>query len=170
MISAERRRRTARRSTNDAKEITMATTNPVPARRASATGIAFGTIVSASATPYGYTVSLWCSGAVLMHSHPRPGTGEVFLFAAGALSGFALLGAIAHGRLRAAAPLGPGREGVVAGLLHWFAVGIAVGAVALLAEIPSWIAWPLGSFAATTLYLVGATLQLALVARGGSGG
>jgi hypothetical protein len=30
-------------------------------------------------------------------------------------------------------------------------------------EIPSWVAWPLAMFAATTVYLLGASLQLAVV-------
>ena len=134
-------------------------------RMASSTGVALGTIVSASATPYGYTVSLWSSGALLIDRHHFPGVGDVFLFAGGALAGFTLLGLIAHGRPWAAAAPATGPEGVIVGVLHWFAVGVAVGAVALLAMIPSWVAWPVGSFAATILYLLGASAQLALVAN-----
>ena len=129
--------------------------------------LAFSTIVSASAPPYGYTVSVWTSGAILMHFRSSPNVGDVFLFAAGALLGFALLGLVAHGTLRAAPPLGPGLDWVRAGALHWFAVGAALGVVTLVAEIPSWIAWPLGSFAATTLYIAVAGLQLAFVTRQG---
>jgi hypothetical protein len=47
--------------------------------------------------------------------------------------------------------------------LHWFSVGVAVGAVALIAQIPSWLAWPLGSVAATTLFLLCSSLQLTFV-------
>ena len=141
------------------------TSQPAGQRKASTTGIALGTIVAASATPYGYTVSLWSSGAILSDRQGFPGVGQVFLFAAGALAGFTLIGLIAHGRLWAATPLAPGPEGVITGVLHWFAVGVAVGAVALLALIPSSVVWPLGSFTATTLYLLGASVQLALVAR-----
>jgi hypothetical protein len=54
----------------------------------------------------------------------------------------------------------------MAGALHWAAVGAAVGAVALLAELHEWFVWPLGSAAATVIYLVGAGLQLGLVAHG----
>jgi hypothetical protein len=72
---------------------------------------ALGTIVAASAAPYGYTISIWSSGAAL----------------------------------------------------HWLAAGAAVGAAALLAEIHAWEAWPLGSFAATSIYILGAGAQLAVV-------
>lgn len=54
---------------------------------------------------------------------------------------------------------------VRAGSLDVLAVGGAVGAVALVAEIHSWEAWPLGAFAATALYLLGASVQLTVVAR-----
>lgn len=124
---------------------------------------ALGTIVSASAAPYGYTVSLWSSGALLIHFHGLPRVGDVFLFLSGALLGFALVGAFAHGALRTTAPLAPDSGHVLTGLLHWFSVGVAVGSVALVAEVPGWIAWSLGSLVATTVYLVGASLQLAVV-------
>lgn len=50
-----------------------------------------------------------------------------------------------------------------AGALHWLAAGAAVGAAALIAEIHGWEAWPLASFAATVIYIVGASAQLAVV-------
>jgi hypothetical protein len=137
---------------------------PAEKRGVRAAGLATGTIVSSSATPYGYTVSLWSTGALLLHSHSTPAVWEVFLFAAGAVLGFTLIGLIAHGRMWAATTLPHGPETVLAGLLHWFAVGAAVGAAALVALIPGWVAWPLASLSATLLYLVGASAQLAFVA------
>ena len=135
-----------------------------PRRKApSTTGIALGTIVSASAAPYGYTVSLWSSGALLIHFRGSPNVGETFLFAGGALIGFALVGIGARPALRLSPPIEGSSERVVAGALHWFSVGAATGGVALIAQIPSWAAWPAGSFAATTLFLVCSSLQLAFV-------
>lgn len=122
-----------------------------------------GTVVSASAAPYGYTISLWSSGALLIHYHGFPKVGDVFLFLTGALLGFALVGAFAHGALRTRVPITPGRGHVLTGLLHWFATGLAVGSVALVATVPGWIAWSLGSLIATSVYLVGASVQLAVV-------
>ena len=122
-----------------------------------------GTVVAASAVPYGYTVSIWSSGAVLMHRLGTPNVLDVFLFVVGALIGFVALGLLAHGSLSRAELPAPGSERVHVGMLHWFAVGAAVGTVALLAEIPGRAAWGLGSFAATSLYMLGASLQLALV-------
>jgi hypothetical protein len=45
--------------------------------------------------------------------------------------------------------------------MNWFAVGAAVGAVALIGEIDGVAAWPLGACAATTIYLLCASAQLA---------
>jgi hypothetical protein len=125
---------------------------------------ALGTIVSASAASYGYTISLWSSGALLTHFHGPPNIGEIFLFLTGALLGFAVVGTFAHGALRTTQPISPSSAHVLTGLLHWFSVGIAVGSVALVAEVPSWIAWLLGSMIATSTYLLLASLQLAFVA------
>jgi hypothetical protein len=123
-----------------------------------------GTIVAASAAPYGYTVTLWSSGAVLLRSHGAPHVGDVFAFAAGALAAFSLMALLARGALARMESVDDAADRVWAGALNWFAVGAAVGAVALLAEIHGREAWPLGSFAATALYILAASLQLTVVA------
>jgi hypothetical protein len=125
---------------------------------------ALGTMVAASAAPYGYTVTLWSSGAIVIRSHGLPHVAEVFAFAAGALFGFGLMGLLARGALTSMEPLGDPADRVLAGALHWLAVGTAVGVAALLAEIPGWEVWPLCAFAATALYILIASFQLAVVA------
>ena len=51
-----------------------------PRRKSPSTaGIALGTVVLASAAPYGFTVSLWSSGALLIHFRGNPNVGDVFL-------------------------------------------------------------------------------------------
>ena len=125
---------------------------------------ALATIVAASAVPYGYTVTLWSSGAVLMASHGTPHVAEVFTFLGGALAGFGLMALVAHESLGRAELLDDAADRVRACTLHVLAVGGAVGAVALLAGIHSWVAWPLGAFAATGLYLLIASFQLTIVA------
>lgn len=93
---------------------------------------AFGTMVAASAAPYGYTVTVWSSGAVLMHSHGTPNVGDVFVFIAGALIGFALMSLVGQGALARMESLDHAGDRVLAGTLHWLAVGGAVGSVALV--------------------------------------
>ena len=126
---------------------------------------AFATMLEASAAPYGYTIAIWSSGALLIHYRTAPDVGEVFLFVAGAVVGFTLLGLVGRRAVETAKALGQGPARVWAGILDWFAVGLAVGAVALLAQIESWVAWPLGSFSATTVYFAAASLQLGLAVR-----
>jgi hypothetical protein len=93
-------------------------------------------VTGASAMPYGYTVTVWSSGAVLMHAHGTPNVGDVFLFLAGALAGFAAVALAA--RAPSAAPLDVTRgEPAIAGVLHAGAAGVAVGAAAFLALLRS---------------------------------
>lgn len=99
-----------------------------------------------------------------MDSHGRPSVGDVFLFLAGAVLGFGTLGLLAHGPLANRRSIDRRRDRVLAGALDWAAVGAAVGVVALLAGVHGWVAWPLASFIGTVVYLVGAGLQLGLVA------
>lgn len=126
-----------------------------------------GTVVAASAAPYGYTLTIWSSGAVLIDYRGKPGVGDVFLFLAGAVLGFSALGLLAQGPLANRRSIDRRRDRVIAGALDWAAVGAAVGVVAVLARIHGWVAWPLGSFVGTVIYLAGAGLQLGLVAANG---
>lgn len=126
---------------------------------------AFATMLEASAAPYGYTISVWSSGAMLMHFRGQPSVGEVFAFVAGAVAGFAALGAVGRRVVRRAEPLAPGPSRVWAGAMHWLAVGAAVGSATLIAQVQGWTAWPLASAGATIVYLALTTLELAIAAR-----
>ena len=50
-----------------------------------------------------------------------------------------------------------------AGAFDWIAVGASLGAVSLLDGIHGWLPWLVGPFAATVLYLLIASAQLAIV-------
>jgi len=127
-----------------------------------------GTTVLASAAPYGYTLTIWSSGAVLIRSHGTPSVGDVFLFIVGALVGFDVLGLLARGALTRREAVERRQVRVLAAALNWIAVGAAVAAVALLAEISGWFPWLVAPLVATVVYLLGAALQLAVVAGGDS--
>jgi hypothetical protein len=129
----------------------------------------FATMVSASAAPYGYTITVWSTGALLIHFRHLPQVWEVFLFVAGAVGAFASLWLIGRGAIVEARPVGLGAARALAGALDVFATGLAVGAAALIAMIPSWVAWPFAAFASTALYMVAASLQLALAETRGPG-
>src|SRR5690349_13598682 len=68
---------------------------PAPPARPPSAGQAYRaglrSATDAAALPYGYTVTMWSSGQVLIHFHGTPGLGLVALFAAGALLGFAVM-------------------------------------------------------------------------------
>ncbi len=125
------------------------------------------TLLVASSAPYGYTLAIWSSGAVLLRSHGVPHIAEVFVFVAGAIGGFNLMGLLVQQMMDIKTPVSRPGDRLLAGLLDWIAVGAAVGAVSLLAEIHGWLPWLLAPFVATVLYLLVASLQLAaIVLRG----
>ena len=107
------------------------------------------------------------SGAVLLRSLGAPTAAEVFIFAAGARAGFylvgRLLGLLASATPGPANPINRHEDRVLAGAFDWIAVGAALGAVSLLDGIHGWLPWLVGPFAATVLYLLIASAQLAIV-------
>jgi hypothetical protein len=124
---------------------------------------ALRTTVAASAAPYGYTLTIWTSGAVLSHARGIPNSGEALLFLLGAVSAYALIGRVVFGGLSEQLIPDPARA-VAWGGLHFFSVGIAIAAASLVAHfVQNIAAWPLGGFLATGLYLIGSGAQLAVV-------
>ena len=111
--------------------------------------------VATSAAPYGYTLTVWTSGAVTMHSQGIPSTLEALLFLAGAVAGFAVVGAAAHGSPAEVLRASPDTRVRLWGGFHLPSVGIAIGAAALIGELAeAELAWALVGFAATSIYLV----------------
>jgi hypothetical protein len=100
-----------------------------------------------------------------MHSHGTPTVADVFAFVGGGLIGYATVWLVARGGAYAEPALGDPRDRALAGAMNWLATGAAVTAAALVAEIRGWEAWTLGAAAATVIYLLGASLQLAVVTR-----
>ena len=124
---------------------------------------ALTTAVTASAAPYGYTLVISGSAALLLRSNGVPSTGDVFVFLAGAIGGFNIVGLLAEELLPGAKPIERRQARVLAGILDWIAVGAAVGTVAAIAEAHGWVSWLVGPLAATVVYLLIAALQLAAV-------
>jgi hypothetical protein len=88
-------------------------------------------VVGASATAYGYTLTIGPTSMLLTHAYGPPKPGEVLLFCGGAILAFALVGALA------------------------FSVGLAVSAAYLVGtHAPDALGWPAGAFAATATYLM----------------
>jgi hypothetical protein len=121
--------------------------------------------VAASAAPYGYTLTVWTSGAVIAHRRGIPGGAGALLFMAGAVLGFALVGLLAYG---SAGPMRPAEAGPFSlwQALHLVAVGAAIGAAELVARtVEAEAAWLLGGLVATVLYFAGVGAQRTLGGR-----
>ena len=116
--------------------------------------------VAASAAPYGYTLTIWTSGAVLSHAHGIPNGGDALIFLIGAVAAFALIGGVVFGGLSEPVIVEHSRV-VVWGGLHFVSVGAAIGVAWLVGHVVSSAAvWPIGGFLITALYLLGSALQL----------
>jgi hypothetical protein len=125
---------------------------------------ALKSVARASAIPYGYTVTVWSSGAMLMHRHGLPSPGAVFLFVAGAISAFAGVGLATLAF--SANPLEMSQRGtVLTRTMNAASVGAAVGAATLAARVHGVAAWPLGAFAPTSAFLLLSSAALASVHR-----
>lgn len=117
---------------------------------------------SLSIAPYGYTLTVWTSGPVLTHARGVPSTVDALLFMLGAVAGFALFGLLAFGSLHRRATADSGHPRLWGGL-HLLSTGLAIAAATLIAHrVQNSVAWPLGGFAATTIYLTVLAAQLAL--------
>lgn len=120
-----------------------------------------------SVIPYGYTVTIWASGAYLIKLQGAPTIWEAFFFVSGAIAAFGVLASVAtrlpRRRGKPTPPLhpDPSRPLLAAGL-HILAVGLALAAATAVDRLFGSAAWLLGSFAATTIYLTAASAELAI--------
>jgi hypothetical protein len=120
---------------------------------------ALTTVLRGSAVPYGYTLTVLSSHSILSHTHGAPTIVDILLFVIGAIVAFTAL-ALISGRF-SPRPLPTSRGDMIrAGTVHIFAIGAAFGATVLIGLIPGVVAWLLGAFVATTLYLTIASLEI----------
>lgn len=125
---------------------------------------ALTTVLRGSAVPYGYALTVWATHGVLTNEHGNPDVWDVALFILGAVVAFTLLGLIAE-RL-SPRPMPAGQADLIrAGAIHVLAIGVAFAAATLLALVPGAVAWALGSFAATALYLSIASFEIVIARR-----
>ena len=126
--------------------------------------------VAASAAPYGYTLTVWTSGAVLSHARGIPSAALALLFLAGAVAAYALIAGVAAGGSQQRLVPEPAHAAVWGGL-HLFSAGLAIGAATLVAHyVTDAAAWPLGGFLATACYLTASASQLAVADAARRGG
>jgi hypothetical protein len=127
---------------------------------------ALATILGRSAIPYGYTITVWTSGAAAERRLGAPSLLETYLFMAGAVAAFAVVAFVAG--IERDPPRAPHADDLIRmGLRQALALGLALGAAALAAKVDGLTAWPLVSFVATVVYLATAGIELLLSHRHG---
>jgi hypothetical protein len=110
--------------------------------------------LGASAGPYGYTLTVWTTGAVLIRAFGVPNPLGAFPFVVGAVVAFAFVGLLAFGSMARHFD-GKSEEDPIRGSLHPISVGAAIAMAALVARyLGGLIAWSLGSFSAATAYFL----------------
>lgn len=120
-------------------------------------------VVATSAAPYGYTLTIWTSGAVTTHARGVPTALEALLFLGGAVAGFACVGALAHGSASKILRPPPAPEIRLWGGFHLPSVGLAIACSSLVAAIVhNPLAWPLVGLVATSVYLLVIAAQFTL--------
>lgn len=125
--------------------------------------------VAASGAPYGYTVTIWTSGALLIGARGLPDLLDALMFMAGAVAGYALVGGIAFGGLGMRSE-GPPPRLAWWGNLHFLSIGFAITASYLASHgIHNLFAWPATGFVATTVYLLVLGVEHAAAGRGPKG-
>ena len=116
-----------------------------------------------SALPYGFTLTVWGSGQVLIDHRGQPAIGMVFLFVAGAAAAWGVLRlASREASADPDAQLESSPHVIRTGAIHVAAIGGAIGAAALVGNIDSGTAWPLGGFAAVTVYFCVTAIEMSV--------
>jgi hypothetical protein len=124
--------------------------------------------VQSAGLPYGYTVTMWSSGQVLIHFHGTPSLVLIALFAAGALGGYAILQAVALGSDPPDdVALGASGNWIRGGALQAVAVAVTLLAVAAVGALfPAAVSWALAGMATVLGYLGVVGLELARQVHG----
>ena len=131
--------------------------------RSAAYGLALESALRGVGLPYGYTATVWGSGAALTSSLGLPNFAKALLFAGGAVSGYGLLRfATRHAPAGEAAQFARSPHVVRAGVFHAAAIALGIGAAALAGLLDSAVAWALGTFGATLVYLGVVSIEMAL--------
>jgi len=127
--------------------------------------------VNAAGLPYGYTVTMWSSGQLLIHFKGAPGVGFVGLFATGALIGYSVLRLVTRSTsdtMEVGLGASPGwlRPGATQALAVAATLGTVAAAGWLLCPALSWI---VGGMATVLGYLGVMGFEYALQGRAARG-
>ncbi|HCB04108.1 MAG TPA: hypothetical protein DEQ43_07655 [Nocardioides bacterium] len=117
--------------------------------------------VAASAAPYGFTLTIWTSGAITTHAEGgSPSAADAVLLLSGAVCGFLVVGTVAYGGVHSLLAPGPPTQVRVWGGAHLPSVGLSIGVVAILCVLlADHVLWLAVGFCSTTSYLTVIGLQ-----------
>ena len=107
---------------------------------------------------YGYTLTIWGSGSILINQYGTPTIDQIFLYIGGALVGFAALAAIAFPHLFTAQETGQSRQLIIASTVHIVAtfgsLGLAylVTRTVITSTIHPWVGFSFIGFQLTFTY------------------
>jgi hypothetical protein len=122
---------------------------------------------SASAVPYGYTITIWSSGTVSVDVLGVPHLGKVLLFMAGAVAGFVAVKGAAFGTAGVVTRENAADALALWGFAHWLSAGAAIVLVWAADHVfGDTASWAVAGFLATSVYLVLNAAQTTLAARG----
>lgn len=126
--------------------------------------------LASAAVPYGYTLTIFASGAISGDLLGPPHAPQALVLVAGAVVAFTVLEAVAYGSWLVAPPMTPLHSSAVGGHAHLLSAGLAIASVWLTDSLlgGSGAAWALAGFLATGLYLVLETAQAIAVERPGA--
>lgn len=123
--------------------------------------------VGSSAAPYGFTLAVWTTGAVIINARGMPSAVNALEFAAGAVLAFACVGFLAFGDLTGSS----GEEQpktALWGNFHFLSVGLAIGAAVLVTGLfDTGLVWLLASFVSTACYLLALGAEFTVADGGG---
>jgi hypothetical protein len=121
--------------------------------------------------PYGYTVAIWASGALVVHTHPSPPPGHLVLLPAGAYVAYLLLRLVgARASPEGVVELGASDQHLRAEAVQLAAIAVAVFGGWLAGKVGGAGAFFLAGFGVTALYLLTASAEAALGAAQTGGG
>src|SRR5690625_298701 len=116
---------------------------------------------------YGYSVMITCCLSMLSARLHTPQPGELFWFIIGAVASFGLIEAIAtRGFQRPLASGEPTQVVALGSALNLFAIVIAMFAtLAAAAWVAEPLAWAVGSFGASVVYLIGTSIEMSIARK-----
>jgi hypothetical protein len=119
-----------------------------------------------NAPAYGYSVTITATFGILSVVANSPRVTEIFAFAGGAVVAFALVEAVASGGFKHRLEDEPSQVKALGGSISVLSVGAALSlALTVGLLLGGFVAWPLGSFSATLVYLLAFALEISLAER-----